>query len=358
MGMNSRLLWAWAVLIVAAVLAGCDGEAPPTVTATSDQALPSAPPAEIAPAPAPPVPAGPALQLALNWKPEPQFGGFYAAASQGFFASQGLNVELLPGGSGTPVVQMVAAGKVPYGIASGDEIVIARSRGQDVVALFAVYQTCPQGILVRADRGLTKLEQVFSGGTLAMQRGLPYSEHLATTYGLDRVKVVPYAGGVAPLLDAATGATFSQQCFVTSEPILLRQQGVEPRVFLIADSGYNPYTTVLITRGDYARANEGEVHRMIAAVHDGWTAYLDDPAAANAVMLQLNPTMDPATMAESAAVQKPLIDTGDTAKLGLGAMTIYRWQLLVEQLLELGVIDKPVPAAALFLGEPSPVIVP
>ncbi len=292
-------------------------------------------------------PTGPLIQLALNWKPEPQFGGFYAAQQRDIYAKRGLNVELVPGGSGTPVVQMVIAGKMPYGIASGDEIVIARSKGQDVVALFAVYQTCPQGILVRADRGLLQLSDVFGGGTLAMQRGLPYALHLEKTYGFDKVKVVPYPGGIAGLL--ASGSDYAQQCFVTSEPILLKQNGVEPRAFLIADSGYNPYTTVLVARGDYVRAHEREARAMILAAREGWDAYLADPVPANEAMMKLNPSMDAATFAQSAEAQRMLILSED-AMTNVGEMSVYRWQLLIEQLLELGVIDKPIPAAEVFLA--------
>ena len=56
------------------------------------------------------------ISLALNWKPEPQFGGFYAAQQAGAFTSRGLTVDILPGGSGTPTIQMVGAGKVDYAI--------------------------------------------------------------------------------------------------------------------------------------------------------------------------------------------------------------------------------------------------
>src|ERR1700684_3655251 len=70
------------------------------------------------------------IKLALNWKPEPEFGGFYAAP----YAKYGLDVDILPGGAGTPTVQMVGAGSVDFGIVSADEIILARSHGNDVVA--------------------------------------------------------------------------------------------------------------------------------------------------------------------------------------------------------------------------------
>ena len=73
-----------------------------------------------------------------------------------------------------------------------------------------------------------------------------------------------------------------------------------------------------------------------------------DPAKANEYMGRLNPTMDSQTFKESAEAQKPLIESADTKRLGLGAMRLERWQTLVQQLLELKVIDKAADAQANF----------
>src|SRR5262245_43864237 len=110
------------------------------------------------------------ITLQLNWKPEPQFGGFYAAD----YAKLGLKVNVTPGGAGTPTIELLGAGKVPFAVVSADEIPKAREQGIKVVALFAVYQTHPQGIVTQASRGLKTIEDVFkTPGTLAMEKGLP-----------------------------------------------------------------------------------------------------------------------------------------------------------------------------------------
>src|SRR5690348_12625558 len=93
------------------------------------------------------------IRLALNWKPDPQFGGFYAAP----YDKHGLDVEILPGGAGTPTVQMIGAGSAEFGIVSADEILLARARGNNVIALFAVFQNNPQGIMVHASRKLASI---------------------------------------------------------------------------------------------------------------------------------------------------------------------------------------------------------
>ena len=74
--------------------------------------------------------AGEKVKLSLNWVPEPEFGGIYAAQQNGNFAKHGLDVEIVPGGAGTPTWQLVAGGKAQFAVASADEVIIARQRGQ------------------------------------------------------------------------------------------------------------------------------------------------------------------------------------------------------------------------------------
>jgi NitT/TauT family transport system substrate-binding protein len=282
------------------------------------------------------------MRLALDWKPEPEFGGFYAAS----YEHHGLTVDILPGGSGTPTAQMIGAGSAEFGIVSADELVVARARGNDVVALFAVFQNCPQGIMVHPSPKLNSIGDVFKGGTVAIQRGLPYARILEKKYGFGKVKIVPAPGGdISAFLH---DPNFAQQCFVTSEPLAAKKAGAEVKVFPIADSGYNPYTTVLTTSGALLRRDIAKARSMVDAVREGWEAYLASPAATNAKMHTLNPSMDAATFAEVAEAQKPYIETPETAKSGIGTMTATRWETLIGQLKDLGDISQAMDARDCF----------
>lgn len=277
------------------------------------------------------------VKLALNWVPEPEFGGFYAARERGAFTQHGLVTEIQGGGAGVPVVQMVASGQVDFGIAGADELLTARARGVDVIPLFAVYQTSPQAIMAHASRGVKSIKDVLSSGTIALEPGLPYAAYLKKKYGFDKVKVVPYDGGVARFV---ADKDFAQQCFITSEPIAARKQGADPVVFLVADEGFNPYVAVVIARRELWKEKPEQVKNFVAAVREGWRSYLDDPGPANGVMGKLNTTMDAETFAAAAQAQKPLIETEETKSKGLGTMSRERWETLGRQLVELGLIDK------------------
>jgi NitT/TauT family transport system substrate-binding protein len=278
------------------------------------------------------------IRLALNWKPEPDFGGFYAAP----FQKYGLDVEILPGGAGTPTIQMVGAGSAEFGIVAADELVVARARGNDVVAVFAVFQNNPLGIMVHASRKLTSLADVFTSGTVAMQRGLSYARLLEKKYGFDKVKIVPSPNGdVSAFLH---DKNFAQQCYITSEPLIAKRQGADVQVFPISDIGFNPYTDVVATSGALLRSKPEMVNSMVAAAREGLRIYLDNPQPTNLRMQQLNPTMTLDLFAETAEVQKPLIETEATRSNGLGVMTRERWETLIMQLKNLGDIEN-APAA-------------
>jgi len=289
----------------------------------------------------------PKLALALNWKAEPEFGGLFEAERSGAFATRGLAVERT-GGPGAPVVQMVTARQVAFGIASADEVVLARDRGSDVVAVFATYQTSPQGLMTHAARGLDSLAAVFQApGILAVEPGLPYVKYLEKRYGFGALQVVPYSYSIAPFLD---DPTLTQQVFVTAEPIAARRAGSDPLVFLVADSGYDPYTAVVITHGQMLRDDAPRVAAFVAALREGWRGYLDDPNPANDVMGPLNPEMDAVAFRLAAEAQRPLIETNDGA---LGGMRTERWSRLADQLAELGLLTKPPEPAASYFANPE-----
>jgi NitT/TauT family transport system substrate-binding protein len=291
-----------------------------------------------------------AVKLALDWVPEPEFGGFYAGREDGAYARHGVRIEIQGGGAGVPVLQMVATGRADFGTVGADEVLTARARGADVVALFAVFQTSPQGIMVHASRKLQKLEDAFHSGTLGLETGLAYAAYLKKKFSWEGVKVVPYDGGVAHFL---ADPSFGQQCYVTSEPIAARQKGGDPAVFLIADAGFNPYSTVLITRRELLAKSPELVKAFVLATREGWRDYLDHPQPTNDLLHRLNSSLDTATLGAASAAQKPLIETDDSKREGLGTMQRARWQTLSDQLLDLKIIDKPALIEEVFVKPPG-----
>lgn len=277
-------------------------------------------------------------ELVLNWVPEPEFGGFYAALYDGLFKKEGLEVEIKAGGAGTPTVQMVGAGKTDFAITSGSEVIIARDRGSKLVAVFSPYQISPFGIMVHRARGFKNLEDLFKAkGQLSIQKGHSFANFLEAKYGFKNVEVVPYSGGVAGFL---RDPNFSQQGFIFSEPIVAKRQGADPDFFLLADAGWNPFMVVLTVREEFLKSHEDVVRRMVKASRAGWEAYIKNPEPTNEKMAKLNRAMDLQTFHEGARAQVKLLEDARTKKEGFGTMTANAWKTHAQQLLDLKVIKK------------------
>jgi NitT/TauT family transport system substrate-binding protein len=275
---------------------------------------------------------GRAVQLTLDWKPEPEFGGFYAANQDGAFSRHDLNVSITPAGEGADTWQLVATGKTDFATSTADQVLIARKQNADVIAIFTVYQTFPQGIMVHQSRGFKNIKDVFGQPGVLLAEDNSWLHFLENRFSPVKVQIANYSGGIAEFL---AKKDFSQQCFVTSEPILAKHQGGDPQTFLIADEGFT---------------NPEEVKAMTTACREGWRDYLDHPDPINATMHGLNPDMDLQTFGEAAAAQKPLIETDETKSAGLGTMTLQRWKDLAAQLAALGVIDSSVDPSQCFVN--------
>lgn len=285
------------------------------------------------------------IRLVLNWKAEPEFGGFYAAALEGLYKKQGLDVEIVEGGSGTPTVQMLANKKVEFAIVSADEIILSQDRKSTnkVKALFAVYQTSPYIIMSHAEKNYKSLQEVFqSEGILSVQSGLPFYPYLVKKFGKPKVKVVPYLGGIGSFLK---DKNFSQQGFLTTEPTSAEKAGAKVKNFLIADEGFNPYLVVLATTEETLNKKPEIVTKIIQATREGWISYLKDPTATNKHMANLNKALDLETFNKGAKIQEPLIAVQGTE---IGSMTTARWETLVNQLYDLKLIKTKPKAADLM----------
>ncbi len=292
------------------------------------------------------------LQLALNWKPEPQFGGFYSILADRLDEKMGMQLRLLEGGSGTPTLQLLTNGKVDAAIVSADEVVVAHDRGNtDVVALFAVYQDNPQMLMYRATpeggKPPTLADLLQSPRTiLSWQSGLPYTLFLKKKYAI-QAKQVPHPGGLGVFL---SDPQVLAQGFLTSEPILLSQQ--KPPVpilsFPISKEGFNPYTTVLAVRKSTLNENPELARKWVSLSRLGWAKYLQDPAPSHAWMKKLNPSLEESFLKSSDAAQRKLIETTETKKNVLGFMTSARWNELILQLKQVDLIKKDLKASDLF----------
>jgi NitT/TauT family transport system substrate-binding protein len=132
------------------------------------------------------------------------------------------------------------------------------------------------------------------------------------------------------------------QGYVTSEPYAVETQAkFKPKIFLLADHGFDSYSTLIETRRDIVEKNPAMVQRFIDASMIGWANYLyGDNKAANDRIKRDNPEMTDAAIAYSIARMKEygIVDSSDTLKLGIGAMTDARMKSFFDKMVRAGVV--------------------
>ena len=271
------------------------------------------------------------VKLLLNWFPEAEHGGFYAAQIHGYYLEAGLEVEIVPGGPNVPVVQQVAGSQVEFGVTNADQIIYGRAQQAPVMALMAPLQISPRCLIVHEKSGINGFGDLHDM-TVAMSNTNAYSHFLRKKFPFSNVQIVPYPGNVTQFL---RDDKFAQQGYVFSEPIIARKLGGDPRVLLVAAVGFNPYTSCLIAKNDLVK-NESEIVRgMVQGSIKGWRKYLESPGETNALIHSLNPEMPLDVLEGGVAELRKLVLDPVAEKEGLGTMSEARWSELISQLVEI-----------------------
>jgi NitT/TauT family transport system substrate-binding protein len=278
------------------------------------------------------------IVLQADWYPQPEHGGFYTAIAKGLYASEGLDVSVQPGGPYVSVEKQVSSGAAQFGMSSTDKIYESIADGQPVIAVAATMQHDPQGIMVRQDSPIHSFADL-NGHTVAIKTGSTWWEFIEKRYQLTNVREVPAMMNVANFV---ADPNYVQQAFATSEPFFAKQAGIDTRVLLTSEAGYNPYRVMFTTR-DMVSQHPDIVAKFVRASIAGWRAYLADPAAAHAVIAKLNPALNPQWMDFTwhALRDGHFVAGDDPSGAQLGQMTAERWTTMYQQLTDLKVIDKP-----------------
>jgi len=277
-----------------------------------------------------------AVSLQLNWFPEAEHGGFFAADVHKLYLDSNLDVEIRPGGPGTQVVTQVATGRVLFGVTNADRVLVGQAAGAKTVAVMAAMQVSPRCVMVHENSGISSLKELGQVGTLAVSSTATWSLFLQKRVDLDGVQLVPYAGNVSQFL---LNDDFAQQGYSISEPFVARLQNAQPRVLMVSDLGFNPYTSVLITTPEVIRTQPDLVAAMVKASVAGWRQYLDNPSLANEAISARNEDMGLPILAFGAKQLKSLCSTTETPREELGRMTQARWKTLLDQLVDVKVIE-------------------
>lgn len=282
------------------------------------------------------------VSFGTDWRAQAEHGGFYQALATGLFRKRGLDVAIRQGGPQVNHSQLLAAGRLDFNMSPNSFLPLNFVReGIPMVAVAALFQKDPQVLIAHPGRGHDSLpalkgKPIMIGSDTRVGSWL----FLKARFGYSDDQIRPYAFSVAPFLANPDAV---QQGYLTSEPFVIEKQGVKPIVHLLADSGYASYAAVIQTSTRMASSNPELVQRFVDASIEGWYDYLyGDPAPANALIKKENPEMTDELLAFGRAqlVRAGIVDSGDSLKLGVGAMSQARWREFFEMMAEQGLYPR------------------
>ena len=279
------------------------------------------------------------VRFGTNWVAEAEHGGFYQALADGTYKKFGLDVTIVPGGPNVNNRILLPVGKLDF-FMSANSLQSFDAVAHDIptVAVAASFQKDPQVLIAHPD--VQKFAELKTRTLFVSKEGMAsYFQWLKADYGFIEAKVKPYTFNPQPFLADRNSA---MQGYVTSEPYAIETQGgFKPKVFLLADEGFNAYSTLIETRRDLVQKRPDLVQRFVDASAVGWYHYIyGDSRPGNELIKKQNPEMTDALLSFSIAKMKEfgIVDSGDSIKLGIGAMTDARWKSFFDKMVHAGVV--------------------
>jgi NitT/TauT family transport system substrate-binding protein len=275
------------------------------------------------------------VSFATNWVAEAEHGGFYQALVDGTYERHGLDVKIIQGGPQTNNQLLLAAGRVDFYLGTNIiQALHAVEQGIPTLVVASLFQKDPLILMSHPGVGLDRFEDLPRATAFIGKDNLvSVYQWLKNAYGFREEKVKPYNFNPAPFIADKNSI---QQGYVTSEPYEVeRQGGFKPNIFLLAEYGYDSYSTTIETRAELVTKRPDLVQRFVDASIIGWYNYIyGNNAKANARIKQDNPEMTDGQLAFSVAKLKEygIVDSGDSRMLGIGAMTDERMRSFFEKM--------------------------
>jgi ABC-type nitrate/sulfonate/bicarbonate transport system substrate-binding protein len=237
------------------------------------------------------------VTVGLDWTPNTNHTGLYVAHSKGYYADEGLNVEFLQAQEGGTIEQLVATGRLDFGISYQENVTLARVEGVPIVSIAAIIQHNTSGFASRREQGIISPKD-FEGKTYG-------------TWGSEMERVV-----IKELM-ACDGGDFSHvefvdigssDFFVATEQgdvdfawvfqgwtgIEAEKRGIDINMVLINDQHCVPdyYTPVIITSEEKIANNPDVVKSFMRAVSQGYDFAIASPDEAAEMLLAVAPELD------------------------------------------------------------------
>ena len=210
------------------------------------------------------------ITLQLNWLNQFQFAGYYMAKEKGFYKDVNLDVQIKESKFNTDVVKEIETKNADFAVGRSS-LIIEKINGKDIVALCAIYQESPLILLVKKDSNITSVKDLrnkkimitpdarYSAPVLAMLS--------ANELTINDFRIQKHSFDINDLINRKTDAMAS---YISNEPILLNEKGIEYTIFNPKDFGFDLYSDILFSSSEYIKNNPKITKDFYEASLKGW----------------------------------------------------------------------------------------
>jgi len=289
------------------------------------------------------------IRLPMGYIANVQFAPWYVAVERGYFAAEGMELAFDYSWE-TDGVRLVGAGELPFAIASGDQVIMARSQGIPVVTVASWWQRFPVAVVALEEIGIRTpadlkgrrvgIPETFGASYIGWRALLSAAGLKETDASLEVIGYTQVASLMEGRVDAAV-------VYANNEPVQLTRLGY--RVVLIPVADYAPLVSNgLITNERMIRERPEEVRRFVRAFLRGLQDALNDPNAAFEVCRKYVEGLD-----QNEAVQRAVLEATLPYWRGepLGWSDPAAWQATAQAMREAGLLSGPVDVEKAFTNE-------
>jgi NitT/TauT family transport system substrate-binding protein len=289
------------------------------------------------------------IRLPMGFIPNVQFAPFYVAVERGYFAQEGIELEF-DYSFETDGIQLVGAGKLPFAVASGDQVILARAQGLPVVYVTEWWQRFPVAIASLAETGIETPSDL-AGRTVGIPVlfGASYIgwQALVNATGLDPSDVKLETIGYSQAPSLSEGRVEAAVIYANNEPIVLAQEGFSVNVIEVAD--YADIVSNGLVASEKVIAERPELVRgFVRAFLRGLADTLADPEAAFEIC-----TRHVEGLADNAGLGKAVLEASlrywQTDQPGYSEAAA--WEQAQQAMRDAGLLEETVPVDTLFTNE-------
>ena len=301
-----------------------------------------------------PVAAQQKLDFILNWVPGGDHAPYYYAKKVGWYAKEGIDLNLEPGKGSALATQKVGAGANPIGLADMGGVLVAKGKGADTVAVFNVYANSPQGMYWLKSSGIKGIKD-FPGkkiGNPAADGARTMWPALAKANGIDPKSVtwvnIDANAKLSALKSKAIDITTS---FYNIHHVFQKEIGADLGFLAWREVGLNPYGNSVIVNAEFLAKNKPMIDKFVKVTQRAFAACVKDPKPCVQALIDANGALSIENETVNWSLVEVLMSDKTSREVALGIHDDARMKADYELVRDYVGIDKPFDVKTTYSNE-------